>query len=142
MSKLHTLIASSLISSFLLVGCGSTASESDGSKTTQAQNLGLDSENYISIAKKLYAKESGKDISVAVKKLPAPGSVLDSKTLYLKRVTKPRDYIVTYIEAVQDKTILTVNVDNDRKYATVKLSGDKEAQKVINMREFTTLLNH
>ncbi len=120
MTKLHTVITSMLFASLLLVGCGSTSDEGNKSNISQTVS-GLDSNNYISIAKKLYAKESGKDVSVAVKKLPAPGSVLDGKTLYLKRVTKPRDYIITHIEAVQDKTILTVDVDNDRKYATVKL---------------------
>ena len=106
----------------LFVACGGETKETVSS---------LNTDNYIKVAKGLYASK------IEVASPPAPGADRDSNTLYLEKMVKPRDYQVSEIVVQQGDAALSINIDDKNKYATVTLSGDNEAQQTVDMKTFT-----
>ena len=129
--KLNTLLLT-LSTTLLFTACGGGEN-----KGADVSNSLLDSNNYLSVAKTLYAEQDGKQSrsSLVTKTLKAPNASRDRDTLYVSKIEKPRGYKVEKLEVLYNDKKLTVSVDSNFKYATV--SYGKESSKV-NFREFTT----
>ncbi len=111
----------------LFIGCGGE---------TQDNVSQITSENYIKVAKSIYAKENGQSNHITIH-TPIPGQEMDENTLYLKKLVNPRGTKVTQVEVAQDSAQLHIQMDNDNKYATITLSGDEDAKTKVDMKSFT-----
>ena len=124
------LAYSSLLVTVFLTGCGDVGEENRG--------LSLDSSNYIKVAKSAYAQQSGEETTLNLQTPLPPGVSKDTNALYLTNIVKPRDMEVSRLEVMQGVNTLTVQIDMDRKYATITLKGEQSAQKIVDMKTFTT----
>ena len=112
----------------LFIACGAETKEGVSS---------LNSDNYLKVAKSVYAQQNGQDRGLALATPPPPGKAMDANTLYLTKSVKPRDHQLSEIVVEQDGTTLSVSIDSANKYATVTLSGDETAEQKVDMKSFT-----
>ncbi len=127
MTNYTKLLAAAGLSSLFLVGCG---------ETTSREDVSLSSENYISVAKSVYAQQNGEERGIKLQRA-VPGEELDNKSLYLTKSVKPRAFRIRDIEVTQGDQKLSIKVDASNKYATVTLSGDETAKQTVDMKTFT-----
>jgi hypothetical protein len=126
-----TIIITSTILGILLIGCGGESARST------SDSVSISSENYINIAKGIYANPDKYQ-----RALPAHAND-DPNVIYIQDIIKPRDYKVTKIKANKGDQTITIDIDSANKNAIVSLShGNKNRgdnrQQSVNMKEFTT----
>ena len=121
-------LAALCITPLLFIACGGETKESVSS---------LNSDNYLKVAKSVYAQQNGQDGGLALATPPPPGKTMDANTLYLTKSVKPRNYQISEVVVQQDGTTLSVSVDSANKYATVTLSGADTAEQTVDMKSFT-----
>ena len=123
-----------LTTTLLFTACGGGATND---RDVLSSASALDSDNYVSVAKTLYAEQSGKKTrsSLSTRSLKAPNASREKDTLYLSKVEKPRGYKVEKLEVLYNDKLLTVDVDSSFKYATISYDGKSSK---VNFKEFTT----
>ncbi len=122
------VLSLAILAPLFFIGCGGETSESSTS---------FNGDNYVKVAKSIYAGQNGGKSDIAVAAAPAPGQSADADTLYLKKIVKPRNLQISEIVVQQGDTILSINVDDANKYATVTLSGDEASKQTVDMKTFT-----
>ena len=137
MKKSKKILLGAMATSLLLgmSGCGGESNTSGGSA--------LNSENYIKVAKSVYAqKDDGRVAPGELEKSSVGGIVL--KTFEGAEKEKDIFFQKSYLKSFDDKIVelvvgynnqtLTISTDKENKYATIDLDGQST---VVNMKEFT-----
>ena len=93
---------------FLLLFTACGGGETTSSSTTATLNIN----NYISVAKILYAQQDGKQTTnkITTKNLKAPNASREKDTLYISKVQKPRGYKIENMEVLYNDKKLTISV--------------------------------
>jgi len=130
--NIKLLLPTLAVTTLLFTACGGGVDNKTSDKTT----LLLNSTNYVTIAKKLYAEQEGKSTrgTLATSVLKAPTASREKDTLYISRVEKPRDFKIEKMELLYNDKKLTIDVDSSSKYATISFDGKSTK---VNFREFT-----
>jgi len=104
---------------------------------TEVATPTLNADNYIKVAKSIYAEQNGANTDITIVPAPGPGQSLDEDVIYLKKSVKPRNYQVSEVVVQQGNKTLSVTVDKANKYAKVTLSGEVSAEQTLDMKTFT-----